>query len=403
MGITAINDDPTASGVPSVLTVTEDIASHLDLSAITVTDPDSTTNNITVKLAVSDGKLAVSDGGGVTVAGSDTDHMTLTGQVSKIDDFLDTAALNPAANIRYTGRADVNGVDAATLTITANDGGSIGTGGGTDATLGTVQINITPVNDAPSFVIRTTSLSTDRQPGGVSLAGGDQRVDDDAGAQRVVDWVQDVVVGPSTAADEIGLPQGLAFRLSTTATNLFSEQPWIEIVGTKGHLRYTPQAGVSGTATVFVELWDNGGTGTVAIAPANSTQPNDDLADDGSQNASRQSFDIEIGAFPDIVTLTPLPNTNNVPTEVYLELGFSQPMDTTSVRNSTLTLSEISAFGGAVVSNTQFDLDLDSDWISLDWHDTPRGADTLLKVKATTNSPPAGDTSFSLAVKKKRM
>merc|ERR1711964_312219 len=106
--------------------VTEDMASHLDLSAITLADPDSSTNNIMVKLAVSDGKLAVSDGGGVSVAGSDSGHVTLTGQVSKIDDFLNTAALNPAANIRYTGLADVTGVDAATLTITANDGGSIG-------------------------------------------------------------------------------------------------------------------------------------------------------------------------------------------------------------------------------------------------------------------------------------
>merc|ERR1712000_361906 len=172
INITAVNDDPTVTGVPAVLTMTEDMASHLDLSAITLADPDSTTNNITVKLAVSGGGLAVSAGGGVTVAGSDSDHLTLTGTVSNIDAFLNTAALNPAANIRYTGLADVNGVDAATLTITANDGGSIGSGGGTDVTLGTVQINITPVNDAPSFVIRTTSLSTDRQPGRVSRAGG---------------------------------------------------------------------------------------------------------------------------------------------------------------------------------------------------------------------------------------
>merc|ERR1712096_353349 len=122
-------------------------------------------------------------------------------------------------------------------------------------------------------------------------------------------------------------------------------------------------------------------------------------ADVDTQNASSQSFDIVIGAFPDIVTLTPRPKSENVPTEIYLELGFSQPMDTTSVQNSTLTLSEITAFsdaGGTVVSNTQFDLVLSSNWISREWHDTPRGADTLLKVTATTNSPPAGAASFSL-------
>merc|ERR1712096_409534 len=202
---------------------------------------------------------------------------------------------------------------------------------------------------------------------------------DDAPTQRVVDWVQNVVVGPSTAAGETGLPQDLAFRLSTTATNLFSQQPWIEIDGTKGHLRYKPEPGVSGTATINVALWDNGGTGTVANNPGDSTQPSDDLADVDTQNGSSQSFDIVIGAFPDIVTLTPRPKSENVPTEIYLELGFSQPMDTTSVQNSTLTLSEITAFDGTVAANTQFDLPLSSNWISLDWHDTPRGVDTLLK------------------------
>merc|ERR1712000_125950 len=154
--ITAVNDPPTADHVPALLTVIEDTSSPLDLSAILVTDPDSSTNNITVKLKVTDGQLAVSGGGGVSVTGSNSAEMTLTGPVSNIDSFFNTAATASEAvdEIRYTGLADDNGTAAVSLTIEANDGGFVGSGGGGNTLLGTVQINITAVNDEPSFVIR---------------------------------------------------------------------------------------------------------------------------------------------------------------------------------------------------------------------------------------------------------
>merc|ERR1712169_138134 len=106
-----VNDPPTADHVPTQLTVIEDTSSPLDLSAILVADPDSSTNNITVKLKVTDGQLAVSGGGGVSVTGSNTAEMTLTGPVTNIDSFFNTA------DIRYTGLADVNGAAAVSLTI----------------------------------------------------------------------------------------------------------------------------------------------------------------------------------------------------------------------------------------------------------------------------------------------
>merc|ERR1711964_227141 len=81
--ITAVNDDPIATGVPTDVTVTEDIVSNLDLSSLTVTDINSANDNITVTLATtSGGTLIASDGGSVTVAGSDPGHMTLAGTVS---------------------------------------------------------------------------------------------------------------------------------------------------------------------------------------------------------------------------------------------------------------------------------------------------------------------------------
>merc|ERR1712000_311236 len=98
-----------------------------------------------------DGQLAVSGGGGVSVTGSNSAEMTLTGPVSNIDSFFNTAATASDAvdEIRYTGLADDNGTAAVSLIIEADDGGFVGSGGGGNTLLGTVQIDITAVNDEP--------------------------------------------------------------------------------------------------------------------------------------------------------------------------------------------------------------------------------------------------------------
>lgn len=70
--------------------------------------------------------------------------MTLSGTASDIDTYLNTAS-----NIQYTGALNANGNNATTLTLTANDGGNTGSGGGGNVALGTVSVNITPVNDRP--------------------------------------------------------------------------------------------------------------------------------------------------------------------------------------------------------------------------------------------------------------
>jgi len=162
--ITPVNDAPTATGVPTDVTVTEDVASNLNLSAITLTDIDST-GSITVTLTASAGILtAISSGAGalqagrsdgvtsntvgsVTVSNSGTGAITLTGTAAAIDAYLNTAS-----NIKYTGALNAFGDNAATITITANDGsGSV--------QLGVVNVDITGVNDAPTLTGVASSVT----------------------------------------------------------------------------------------------------------------------------------------------------------------------------------------------------------------------------------------------------
>lgn len=138
--VQASNDTPTMTGLPTDVTVAEDTASDLDLSAISLGDPD-VTNTLTVTLTAGAGTLSATSGGGVTVGTSGTGVLTLTGTAAAIDTFLNTAS-----NIKYTGAANANGNNATTIFVKMNDGAGSG-----DIPVGTVNVDITAVNDAPVF------------------------------------------------------------------------------------------------------------------------------------------------------------------------------------------------------------------------------------------------------------
>ncbi len=161
VNITAVNDDPAITGLPSNITVTEDVASNVDFSSATLTDVDAGASNITLTIVAGAGTLSATSGGSVTISGSGTATLTLSGAVANIDAYL-----NIASNIKYTSVLNANGENATTLTLTANDGGFTGTGGGTNVSLGSVNVDITAVNDAPTLtsfagIVETTTQNTE--------------------------------------------------------------------------------------------------------------------------------------------------------------------------------------------------------------------------------------------------
>ncbi|MFN3667842.1 MAG: beta strand repeat-containing protein [Brevundimonas sp.] len=146
VSVTAENDAPTATGLPTDVTVTEDVASDLDLSAVTLADVD-TTGDIAVTLTASTGTITAASGGSVAVTNSGTGALTLTGTASNIDAFL-----NNASAIQYTGALNASGNDAATVTVTANDGSG-------PVQLGVVNVDITPVIEAPALTGFATAVT----------------------------------------------------------------------------------------------------------------------------------------------------------------------------------------------------------------------------------------------------
>ncbi|MBI3837198.1 MAG: hypothetical protein HY288_04595, partial [Planctomycetia bacterium] len=110
---------------------------------------------------------------------------------------------------------------------------------------------LTSLNIAPSFT-----------------KGSDPTINEDAGAQTVASWATAISAGPPNESS-----QTLNFILGNNNNALFSAQPAISPTGT---LTFTPAPNASGTATVTVQLHDNGGianggvdsqTFTISITP----------------------------------------------------------------------------------------------------------------------------------------
>lgn len=143
-------------------------------------------------------------------------------------------AVSAAGTLTYTPAADANG--SADITVTLHDSGA----SNNVSTPATFTINVTAVNDAPSFT-----------------KGADQQAFESSGAHSVNPWATAMSAGP---ADESG--QALNFIVTNNNNPLFSVQPAVAVDGT---LSYTLQAGQSGTAIVSVSLHDDGGTANSGV------------------------------------------------------------------------------------------------------------------------------------------
>jgi alpha-tubulin suppressor-like RCC1 family protein len=162
-------------------------------------------------------------------------NQTVEFSVSNSDEtlFATQPAIDAAGNLTFTPAADAFGT--AVVSVQLHDNGGTANGGQDTSEVQTFVVTILPVNDAPSFT-----------------KGSDQIVLEDAASQSVPAWATGISAGP---ANEAG--QAILFNVSNNNHALFSAQPTIDASGT---LTYSLTANASGTATVTVQLQDNGGT-----------------------------------------------------------------------------------------------------------------------------------------------
>ena len=243
-------------------------------------DLDQSPNTFTITVtAVNDApgftegadETVLEDAGAQTVPGwataisagpADESSQTLTFTVTNDNNGLFSVQPSVAVDgtLTYTPAANTSG--SAFVTIFLSDDGGTANGGVDQSVSQTFNINVTSVNDAPSFT-----------------EGADETVLEDAGAQTVTGWATAISAGP---ADESG--QTLTFTLSNDNNTLFSVQPAVAADGT---LTYTPAADANGSAIVTIYLSDDGGT-----------------ANGGVDQSADQTFNITVTAVNDAPSFT---------------------------------------------------------------------------------------------------
>ncbi|HKR65230.1 MAG TPA: Ig-like domain-containing protein [Thermoanaerobaculia bacterium] len=170
----------------------------------------------------------------ISAGPSDESGQTVTFTVTNSNNALFSVQPAVASNGTLTYTPAPNAYGTATITVVAHDNGGTANGGNDTSGSQTSNINVTAVNDEPSFV-----------------KGANQTVNEDAGPQTVSGWATAISAGPNEPS------QTVSFVTSNNNNALFSVQP---SVAPNGTLTYTPAANANGSATVTIYLTDNGGT-----------------------------------------------------------------------------------------------------------------------------------------------
>ena len=190
--------------------------------------------------------------------------------------FAVQPAISAAGGLTYTLAADANGL--ATVTVQLHDDGGTADGGVNASAAQTFTINVTAVNDVPSFT-----------------KGLDRTVLEDAvGDNMVTGWATDIAAGPANESAQV-----VDFIVTNNKNSLFSVQPAIDI---GGDLTYTLAANANGVATVTVKIHDNGGT-----------------ANGGVDTSAAQTFTITVTPVNDVPVATN--NTYTVAEDTELTVG----------------------------------------------------------------------------------
>ena len=217
ISVASVNDAP--AGADALLTILEDSTKTFSAADFGFTDTSDSPANALQAVIISS-----LPGAGSLKLG--TTPVT-AGQSIAVADI---------GSLTFTPDADANGPAYTSLTFRVQDNGGLDNDGvDTDATENAIAFNVLAVNDAPSITI-----------------GGNQSVLEDSGAATVAAWASGLSVGPANEST-----QTPTILVSNDNNALFSVQPTIALNGT---LTYTPAPNAYGTATVSVQVKDDGGT-----------------------------------------------------------------------------------------------------------------------------------------------
>lgn len=214
------------------------------IHGLQVSDVDAGNSPLSVTLSVLHGTLELAAGSGVTVSGSGSNTLVLSGSQDAINALL-------AGGVTYQGEQDFNGQDA--LTMVTNDLGNTGSGGPLSDT-DVLPIEVEPVNDAP--VTQVPGSLQVKEDGSLSLTGISVK-DVDAGSAPIamVLRVEHGVLTLLGAAGAVSV-QGAGTSVVTLVGSLDDLNGLLA-----GNLHYEPAKDFWGQDNLTITTSDQGNTG----------------------------------------------------------------------------------------------------------------------------------------------
>ena len=224
------------------------------IHGLQVSDVDAGNSPLSVTLSVLHGTLELAAGSGVTVSGSGSNTLVLSGSQDAINALL-------AGGVTYQGEQDFNGQDA--LTMVTNDLGNTGSGGPLSDT-DVLPIEVEPVNDAP--VTQVPGSLQVKEDGSLSLTGISVK-DVDAGSAPIsmVLRVEHGVLTLLGAAGAVSV-QGAGTSVVTLVGSLDDLNGLLA-----GNLHYEPARDFWGQDNLSITTSDQGNTGAGGVL-TNSAQ-----------------------------------------------------------------------------------------------------------------------------------
>ena len=242
--VNSINDRPVLT-TPGTQVVNEDETLTLTgTTRIQVSDPDS--DPVTVTLTAGQGTINLTSGG-AGVTGNNSSTVVVTGPQAALDIALSTLVYRP--------NADYSGPDV--IRISADDGA------GTPAA-GTINVNVRPINDAPTLSLSPTSLAVDED---TPLTIAISTTDIDAGSSIV----GATLVAPNGRINLATLA-GVGFESGTVdgGSTLSLAGTITAIAAALSNITYQGAPNFNGTDTLTVTVNDRGATG--ATGPLSVTR-----------------------------------------------------------------------------------------------------------------------------------
>jgi len=258
INVSNVNEAPVLSA-PATLTVNEDTSNNA-VTGVSFTDSDDfgAVEKVTLDLGASPkGTISLGTTAGLTFTtgdGTNDTKMVFTGAKTNLNAALASLRFTPTPNINTVGAGNEQA-----LTITVDDQGNTGTGGAKTDTK-TVQITITPVNDAPTRSASSVTLASVPEDSPASGAGAPPGDTVSALFGPAFSDATDQVSGGSTAHTLAGIAitanvataaQGV-WQYSTDGGATWSNLPAVSttnafVVAAGDMLRFLPNANWNGT------------------------------------------------------------------------------------------------------------------------------------------------------------